>query len=215
VAYELLVMGASWGGLRAVGSVLEGLGSVPGTAVVVVQHRGAASGELLAPLLQRRTDLIVREAEDKDPLEPGVVYLAPPDYHTLIEADGRLALSTDDLVRHARPSIDVLFNSAAEAYRERCVGVVLTGSNDDGAAGLARIVELGGVAVVQDPRTAERREMPAAAVAASHVDVVLPLEEIGPVLRGLLLQPAAGGAEKPEAGLEPAHFRLQGERSTS
>jgi two-component system, chemotaxis family, protein-glutamate methylesterase/glutaminase len=94
-------------------------------------------------------------------------------------------------VHNARPSIDVLFRSAAEAYRERCVGVVLTGANEDGAEGLARIVELGGVAIVQDPRTAERKEMPAAALAATKADVVLPLAEIGFFLRGLLLDPPA------------------------
>jgi two-component system, chemotaxis family, protein-glutamate methylesterase/glutaminase len=188
MTYELVVIGASWGGLRAVGAVLEGLGDAPGAAIVVGQHRGPTGGERLAPLLQRNTTLSVREAEDKDRLEPGTVYLAPPDYHTLIEADGSIALSTEAHVRHARPSIDVLFRSAAEAYRERCVGVVLTGANEDGAEGLALIKQLGGVAVVQDPRTAERREMPSAAIEATEADVVLPLEEIGLFLRGLLLE---------------------------
>jgi two-component system, chemotaxis family, protein-glutamate methylesterase/glutaminase len=133
----------------------------------------------------------VREAEDKDRLEPGTVYIAPTDYHTLIEGGGTIALSTEGVVHNARPSIDVLFRSAAEAYREGCVGVVLTGANEDGADGLARIVALGGVAIVQDPRTAERKEMPAAALAATEVDVVLPLAEIGLFLRGLLLDPPA------------------------
>jgi two-component system chemotaxis response regulator CheB len=189
VEYELVVIGASWGGLHAVGTVLDGLGEASRAAIVVGQHRGVAGGERLAPLLQRRTQLPVREAEDKEPLRPGSVYLAPPDYHTLIETDGTIALSTEAAVRHARPSIDVLFQSAAEAYRERCVGVVLTGANEDGAEGLALIKKLGGVAVVQDPRTAERREMPSAALDATGVDVVLPLEEIGLFLRGLLLEP--------------------------
>ena len=189
--YELVVIGASWGGLRAVKEVLDGLGDASPVPIVVAQHRGPGAGERLAQLLQRSTGLTVREAEDKDRLTPGSVYLAPPDYHTLIESDGTLALSTEGHVRHARPSIDVLFRSAAEAYRERCVGVVLTGANDDGAEGLARIKELGGVAVVQDPRTAERREMPAAAIEATHADIVLPLEEIGLFLRGLLLEAPA------------------------
>jgi two-component system chemotaxis response regulator CheB len=193
VNYELLVIGASWGGLRAVGTVLADLGNDSPAAIVVAQHRGPASGERLAQLLQRQTVLPVREAEDKDELAPGSVYLAPPDYHTLIESDGTIALSTDELVRHARPSIDVLFRSAAEAYRERCVGVVLTGANEDGAEGLALIKQLGGVAVVQDPRTAERREMPSAAIEATNADVVLPLDEIGLFLRGLLI-PAASRA---------------------
>jgi two-component system chemotaxis response regulator CheB len=186
--YELVVIGASWGGLRAVREVLDGLGDASTVPIVVAQHRGPGAGERLAQLLQRSTELTVREAEDKDRLTPGSVYLTPPDYHTLVESDGTLALSTEGLVRHARPSIDVLFHSAAEAYHERCVGVVLTGANDDGAEGLARIKQLGGVAVVQDPRTAERREMPAAAIEATHADIVLPLEEIGAFLRGLLLE---------------------------
>ena len=188
MSYELIVIGASWGGLRAVQVVLDGLGDTSPAPIVVAQHRAAGDGERLSQLLQRSTELTVREAEDKDTLAPGCVYLAPPDYHTLIESDGTLALSTEGHVRHARPSIDVLFRSAAEAYRERCVGVVLTGANDDGADGLARIKELGGVAVVQDPRTAERREMPAAAIEAAHADIVLPLEEIGAFLRCLLLE---------------------------
>jgi two-component system chemotaxis response regulator CheB len=192
VTYELVVVGASWGGLRAVGTVLEGLGDQVPAAVVVAQHRGTSSGERLVQLLQRQTSLPVREAEDKEELAPGTIYVAPPDYHTLIEADGTIALSTEAHVRHARPSIDVLFRSAAEAYRERCVGVVLTGSNEDGADGLALIKELGGVAVVQDPRTAERREMPSAAIEATDADLVLPLDEIGLFLRGLLIRAADG-----------------------
>ena len=188
MTYELVVIGASWGGLHAVRTVLDGLGDSANAAIVLAQHRGPAGGERLAPLLQRHTKLLVREAEDKDRLTPGSVYLAPPDYHTLIESDGTIALSTEAAVRHARPSIDVLFRSAAEAYRERCVGVVLTGANEDGAEGLALIKRLGGVAVVQDPRTAERREMPAAALEATDADLVLPLEEIGLFLRGLLLE---------------------------
>jgi len=191
MSYELVVIGASWGGLRAVQEVLDGLGNESPAPIVVAQHRGPGAGERLAQLLQRSTELRVREAEDKDRLTPGSVYLAPPDYHTLIESDGTLALSTEGHVRHARPSIDVLFRSAAEAYRERCVGVVLPGANDDGAEGLALITQLGGVAVVQDPRTAERREMPAAAIDATHADIVLPLEEIGLFLRGLLLEAPA------------------------
>jgi two-component system, chemotaxis family, protein-glutamate methylesterase/glutaminase len=188
MSYELVVVGASWGGLHAVGTVLDGLGEDSPAAIVIAQHRGPWGGERLAPLLQCHTRLPVREAEDKDELTPGAVFLAPPDYHTLIEADGTIALSTEEHVRHARPSIDVLFHSAAEAYRERCVGVVLTGANEDGAEGLALIKQLGGVAVVQDPRTAERREMPTAALEATNADLVLPLEEIGLFLRGLLLE---------------------------
>jgi two-component system, chemotaxis family, protein-glutamate methylesterase/glutaminase len=182
---RLIVIGASWGGLHAVGTVLEGLGDAGHAAVVVAQHRGAGGGELLGPLLHRHTSLVVREAEDKDRPVPGLVLLAPTDYHTLVEDDGAIALSTEGLVQNARPSIDVLFRSAADAYRERCVGVVLTGTNKDGAEGLAHIEELGGLAVVQEPSSAERDVMPAAALAATKAAVVLPLEEIGAYLRSL------------------------------
>src|SRR5438552_7735248 len=157
--YELIAIGASWGGLEAVSTLLETLDPQVPAAVVVAQHRASYATEALADVLQERTRLVVRDAEDKDDLIPGHVYLAPPDYHLLVESDGTLALSTDDRVQYARPSIDVLFESAADAYRERCVGIVLTGFNKDGAAGLARIKALGGVAVVQDPRTAVRSEM--------------------------------------------------------
>ena len=134
-------------------------------------------------------NLPVADANDKTPIEPGHVYLAPPDYHLLVQP-GYFSLSTDDRVHFARPSIDVLFESAADAYRERVVGVILTGANADGAAGLSRIKRSGGVAVVQDPLTAERNEMPGAALAATAADAILPLGEIGPFLYGLLCEPA-------------------------
>lgn len=186
--YELIAVGASWGGLHAVSTLLSALEPEGGAAVVVAQHRSPEAGEGLAGLLQERTQLVVRDADDKDTLEAGCVYLAPADYHLLVEHDGTLALSTEDRVQFARPSVDVLFESAAVAYRERCIGIVLTGLNEDGAAGLARIKELGGVAIVQDPRTAEQSEMPAAAIAATKADVILPLEEIGLFVHGLLLE---------------------------
>src|SRR5438552_135808 len=123
--YELIAIGASWGGLEAVSTLLETLDPQVPAAVVVAQHRASYATEALADVLQERTRLVVRDAEDKDDLIPGHVYLAPPDYHLLVESDGTLALSTDDRVQYARPSIDVLFESAADAYRERCVGFEL------------------------------------------------------------------------------------------
>jgi two-component system chemotaxis response regulator CheB len=115
------------------------------------------------------------------------VYLAPPDYHLLVER-GSFALSVDERVQNARPSIDVLFESAADAYGEGVIGVILTGANQDGAAGLAKIKERGGVAIVQDPSGAERRTMPDAAIAATVADAVLPLDEIGRFIYGLCLE---------------------------
>lgn len=184
--YELVAIGCSWGGLQALSTLLEELSPHQSAAVVVAQHRQAGS-EGLAEILQGHTELEVRDAEDKEVIEPGRVYLAPADYHLLVERGGTLALSTDAAVQFARPSIDVLFESAADAYAERCVGVVLTGANRDGAAGLKRIKDRGGVAVVEDPRTAARREMPTAALATTQADVVLPIGEIGKFLHGLLV----------------------------
>jgi two-component system chemotaxis response regulator CheB len=188
--YELVVIGASWGGLRAVGRLLDGLPERLDVAFAVAQHRGAESRPGgLEELLQLHTPYAVREAGDKDPIEPGHVYVAPPDYHLLVEP-GSFALSVDERVNYARPSIDVLFESASEAYRERLIGIVLTGANEDGAAGLALIKRRGGVAIVQDPLEAEAPAMPSAAIAAlsaTAADAVLPLAEIGPFVHGLCL----------------------------
>ena len=188
--YDLIVIGASWGGLHAVGEILSGLPAETDAAVVVAQHRKGDTVEGgLAALLQHRAHLPVHEADDKTPIEPGKVYLAPPDYHLLVQP-GYFSLSTDERVHFARPSIDVLFESAADAYRERVIGAILTGANADGASGLARIKDVGGVAIVQDPHTAERSEMPGAAIAATVADAILPLDQIGPFLYGLLCAPA-------------------------
>ena len=180
MAYELVVVGCSWGGLPALGRLLDHLPDEVDLPIVVAQHRGPDSlrGALEA-ILQRGRGRPVIEVDDKDAIAPGRVYLAPPDYHLLVEP-GSFALSVDERVRHARPSIDVLFESAADAYGERVIGVVLTGANADGAAGLARIAERAGAAIVQDPETAEAREMPAAALGAVPAATVLALEAIGP-----------------------------------
>jgi two-component system, chemotaxis family, protein-glutamate methylesterase/glutaminase len=189
VRYELIGVGASWGGLAAVGRLLESLPEAAWPAIVVAQHRSAESLRGgLEQLLQTSSRAPVREAGDKDAIEEGTVYIAPPDYHLYVER-GWFSLSTDERVQHARPSVDVLFESIADSYRERAIGIVLTGANADGADGLARIKARGGVAIVQDPGTAERRTMPEAAIAATHADAVLPLEEMGRFLYGLCFVP--------------------------
>jgi two-component system, chemotaxis family, protein-glutamate methylesterase/glutaminase len=178
-APDLIAVGTSLGGLHA---LLAVFGALPGNLpvpIVMVQHRGPTAETTLVDMLARGTALTVVEAEDKLEMQPGTVYVAPPDYHLLVEERGTLALSTEAPVRAARPSIDVLFESAADAYRERLVGVLLTGASADGAAGLARIKQLGGCAIVQDPATAECAVMPAAGIAATAVDYILPLDRIG------------------------------------
>ena len=157
---------------------------------MIAQHRHPNSLEgTFAQLLQSQTSRVVQDAEDKLPIEPRHVYIAPPNYHLLVER-GWLALSIDEHVRHARPSIDVLFESAAHAYAEAAIGIILTGANEDGATGLAEIKRRGGVAVIQDPAGAVRRSMPEAAIAATAADAVLPLEEIGKFVYGLCVAPA-------------------------
>lgn len=179
---ELVAIGASWGGLQAVGSLLASLPAHFGAAVVVAQHRRPDTAEnTLAQLLDRRSALIVSEAEDKVELQAGRVLVAPPDYHLLVEP-GAVALSIDARVHFSRPSIDVLMATAADAYGPRVAGVVLTGANADGADGLARIAARGGRTLVQDPDEAERRTMPAAALAAVPGAELLALADIGPRL---------------------------------
>jgi two-component system chemotaxis response regulator CheB len=196
--YELICIGASWGGLYAVGQVLSDLPGEIDLPIVIAQHRHPDSPETtLAELLQLRTDRLVQDVEDKMQIEPNHVYIAPPDYHVLVER-GFYALSVEERVQFARPSIDVVFESAAYAYGAAVIGIILTGANQDGAHGLARIKERGGVAVIQDPAGAMRRTMPDAALSTTAADAVLPLEEIGKFVYGLCV-PASPVREPTEA----------------
>ena len=180
----LVVVGASFGGFDALKVLLGELPAAFPAPLAIVQHQGSP-GSGLATLLQRYTALGVVDAEDKEDMLPGVAYLAPPGYHLLVER-GSVALSVDPPVSHARPSIDVLFESAADAYGPGTIGVILTGTGQDGATGLARIKQHGGRTIVQDPATAARSAMPRAALAGTLVDWILPLEMIGPRLVDLL-----------------------------
>ncbi|MBI5607216.1 MAG: chemotaxis protein CheB [Deltaproteobacteria bacterium] len=217
---KIIVVGASLGGYEALKVVLSALPEDFPIPLIIVLHRGRDSRESLAEQLQKAARLPVVEAEDKMPVEPGRIYLAPADYHLLIEKDfgfwildfglkdGRtfgneqrtwgkinpkskipnpkskihFALSTEEPVNYARPSIDVLFESAAEAYGPGVTGIILTGNSEDGAKGLSVIKHRGGRAIVQDPITAEAPAMPEAAIKAAWVDRVMSLEEIGKAL---------------------------------
>lgn len=192
--YELVIVGVSAGGLDAVCSLLSGLPEDFAMAIVVVQHRSKDS-DALCEVLQDCTSMPVQEVTDKDLISPGRVYLAPPDYHLLVE-EGSFALSTDAPELYSRPSIDVAFESVADTYGARAVGVVMTGANHDGAKGLRHIADRGGYVIVQEPRTAEVAVMPAAALRAVPEAEVLPLGEVAKRL--LTLQPPRDG--DPEAG---------------
>ena len=190
--FEIVVVATSLGGLKAVGTLLFALPVDFALPLVIVQHRTAASlaEDPLCDLLQRCCALPVIEPRDKQPVAGGSIYLAPADYHLLVEG-GAFALSTEAPVNFARPSADVLFESAADAYGAAAVGVVLTGGNEDGARGLARLRVRGGLAVVQDPATAESAVMPEAAIQIAGADHVLPLAGIAALLAGLSVNSAA------------------------
>jgi len=183
LAPEAIVIGASAGALEALSSLLPGLPADYRLPILVVVHLPPDTTSVLAELLRVRCAIRVREAEDKEPIEPGVAYFAPPDYHLLVEQDKRLSLSDDEPVLFSRPSIDVLFESAADAYGGGLIGVVLTGANSDGANGLKAVVDAGGVAVVQNPGSAYAAAMPEAAIAACPNARVLPVNEIAAYLR--------------------------------
>ncbi|HLJ75683.1 MAG TPA: chemotaxis protein CheB [Thermoanaerobaculia bacterium] len=179
--YELIVIGSSWGGMSALQTILCALPPDFHTPIAIAQHRHRQSAEGLPDFYRRSCKVRVVDADDKQRIDPSTIYFAPADYHLLVE-NGSFDLSCDEAVRYSRPSIDVLFESAADAYGPRLIGVVLTGANDDGAAGAKRIKKRGGLLVVQDPKTAEAPQMPQAAIAAAPVDRILPLEEIAPYL---------------------------------
>jgi two-component system chemotaxis response regulator CheB len=163
VAYSIVVVGTSWGGLNALRELAGALPADFRIPTVLVQHRHRQSDHLLSTFLQERTALAVTEVEDKMPIEPGTLYVAPADYHLLVDR-GFFTLSTDPPVRYSRPSIDVTFYAAADAYAAATIGVILTGANSDGSRGLRRIFDRGGLALVQDPATAESPTMPTAAI---------------------------------------------------
>ena len=188
--YEFVAIGASWGGLRALNVILPGLPEGFPAAIAIAQHRRTDSPRnTMTSLLQGGCHLPVSEVEDKTPIEPGRIYLAPPDYHLFVEK-GYFSLSIDEAVQYARPSVDVLFESAADSYADRTVAVVLTGLNEDGSGGIARVKEAGGYVIVQDPTSAEKSEMPEAAIATGFADRVVALGDIASVLRELTKEPA-------------------------
>jgi two-component system chemotaxis response regulator CheB len=185
VAYSIVVVGTSWGGLNALRELVGNLPATFRTPCVLIQHRHRQSDHfLLSTFLQERTRLAVTEVEDKMPIEPGTLFVAPADYHLLVDR-GFFTLSTDAPVRYSRPSIDVTFYSAADAYGDGTIGVVLTGANSDGSRGLRRIFDRGGVALVQDPSTAESPTMPASAIRCVPAARVQPIPQIAATLASL------------------------------
>jgi two-component system chemotaxis response regulator CheB len=180
--YAAVVIGVSTGGVEALKVLLPALPAAFPLPIAIVQHRDRRSDGFLADYLNAMTGIAVSEAEDKEPFCAAHAYLAPAGYHLLIESDRSLSLTVDERVNYSCPSIDVLFESAANVFARSLIGVVLTGANADGAQGLRTIKARGGLAVVQDPHTAAAMSMPRAALDATPVDHVVPLERIAPLL---------------------------------
>jgi two-component system chemotaxis response regulator CheB len=180
-----VAIGASAGAVQALLVILPGLPANYPVPVFVVVHIPPDRDNALVALFDGKCQLSVKEAEDKEKAGPGTIYFAPSDYHLLVERDGTLSLSLDEPVNHSRPAIDVLFESAADAYREGLVGIVLTGANHDGAAGLAAVCASGGIAIVEDPGTAATPTMPAAALAACSTAGISDLAGIADYLQRL------------------------------
>jgi two-component system chemotaxis response regulator CheB len=177
-AERVVGLAASAGGLKALIRVLSELpGDLP-AAVVVVQHLEPTHRSMIAPILNRRTDLRVTEAQDGDRLVEGHVFVAPPDRHLLVNANGSLSLTQSELVHFVRPSADLLFESLAASCKERTIAVVLSGTGIDGSLGITAVKKMGGAVIAQDEASAEFFGMPGAAIETGSVDVVLPLDEI-------------------------------------
>jgi two-component system, chemotaxis family, protein-glutamate methylesterase/glutaminase len=189
--FDVVVVGVSAGGVELLSQLLPALPArFPAPLVVCIHAAPGTTGEL-AQQLRERAALAVREARDKEALMPGTAYLAPGGYHLFLERDGTCGLSLDPPVRYARPSVDVLFDSAAHAYGPRALAVVLSGANDDGAEGARRIKAAGGTLVVQDPATARAAPMPRAALAAAAADHVVTPDGLAQLLVRLLMEPEA------------------------
>lgn len=180
--YSAIVIGVSAGGLAALDLILPRLNSDFSLPILIVQHISPTSESYLPQHFNVRCSLQAKEAEDKIPIEEGTIYFAPPNYHLMVECDRNIALSIDPKVNFSRPAVDVLFETAANAYGKELVGLVLTGGNSDGAIGLAKIKQRGGLTMVQDPKTAEADAMPHAAIEAAKPDHILPLKDIGDFL---------------------------------
>ncbi len=185
--YSAIVVGVSAGGLKALSVLLPGLPAGFSVPIAIVQHLRPERGEgFMIKHLNSLSRILIKEADEKESLLPGVAYIAPPDHHLHIEQDRTFGLSVDPPVNYARPSIDVLFESAACVYENELIGIVLTGANNDGAAGLVAVKQRGGLTVVEDPATAKTRTMPQAALEAAGPDYIRSISDIPKLLTELV-----------------------------
>lgn len=176
--YKAIVLGTSAGGLAALTQLLSPLPKDYPLPILIVQHRHKDQRTLLEEILQAKCRIQIKQADEKEQIENGIVYIAPPDYHLLVEKDHTFSLTYDAHVSHSRPSIDVLFETAAAVYKSALMGILLTGANKDGTAGMKAIKAAGGLTIAQAPLEAEYPYMPQAAIDAGHAARVLTLKDI-------------------------------------
>ncbi len=182
MSYKAIVIGASAGGFFALKKLITALPSDFSIPILIVQHISPTSDSYMAKHLNKLSGLTVKEADEKEIIKPGHVYIAPPNYHILIEEDCTISLSTSEKKNYSRPSIDILFETATFAYGEELIGIVLTGANNDGSSGLLSIKNSGGYCIVQDPDEAEVDTMPLAAIKTSNPQKILTIEGIAKLL---------------------------------
>lgn len=175
---EAVVIGLSAGGMNAIGEVISGLKPTQKIPIIVVQHLHRDQTEYYVEYFQNQTNLKVSNVKDKGELLPGNIYFAPPDYHILLDDKKTFSLCYDEKVNFSRPSIDLLFESAAEVFGSNLVGIIMTGANSDGAKGLHKIKAFGGLTIVQSPETSEFSAMPEAAINLFSPDYILSIKEI-------------------------------------
>lgn len=187
-AFDIVAISASAGGLMALKQILSGLSADFPAAISIVQHLDPRHRSLMADILSRWTPLRVKQAEEGDPIQPGTVYIAPPNHHLLVNPDHTLTLSQSELVHFLRPSGDLLLDSVAATYKDRAIAVVMTGTGTDGSMGVQAIKKMGGTVIAQDEATAEFFGMPGAAISTGAVDFVLPLPDVAPALISLVTQ---------------------------
>ena len=185
--YQAIAIGASAGGLHALSFLFEQLPAEYPIPVMVIQHRAKDQKELLEEVLQNKCTITIKQADEKERIKRGIIYIAPPGYHLLVEQDLTFSLSADEYVIKSKPSIDVLFETAAEVFREKLIGVILTGANHDGALGMATIKRYGGLTIAQRPDEAPYPQMPQAAIDQGGVDHIWTLKEIREFLYQLFL----------------------------
>ena len=176
--YRAIVIGTSAGGLHAVSAILDEFPADYPIPVIIVQHRSKDQRELLEEVLQSKCKIRIKQADEKEKIESGCVYIAPPDYHLLVESDETFSLSADEPVRFSRPSIDVLFETAAAVFKNALIGIILTGASNDGSSGIVAIKKNGGLTIAQNPAEAQFPFMPKSSIETKEINYVWTLSDI-------------------------------------